>query len=109
MGFMLYAGQPEHPGWWLGVLPFVLWSLIPYALLAWTAARVRDSRRSLWVLLVASVLLTGGSGVLLYQAFVARPDAQSGLVFLFLPVWQVVVLAVPVVVAHALGRRGSVR
>ncbi len=50
----------------------------------------RSSRRSLWVLLLAAALVSSSSAALLYRAFVTHLDAQSGIVFLSLPFWQLI-------------------
>ncbi len=90
LGFMLDAGEPDKLWWWAGFLPFAGWALVPYAALALVAHRLRSSRRSLWVLLVAAAVLSGSAAALLYQAFVTNIDAQSGIVFVILPLWQLI-------------------
>lgn len=104
LGFMLHAGSPGQPSWWLGFILFGAWALAPYGVCAAAARRASDGREGL-VWLAASVLLTGASAALLYDAFLARPDAQSGLVFLFLPLWQLVGLAPFALAARSLARR----
>lgn len=104
LGFMLHAGSPGQPSWWLGFLLIGAWSLAPYGVCAAAGRRVSAGREGL-VWLAASALLTGMSAALLYDAFVARPDAQSGLVFVFLPLWQLVGLAPVAPVARSLARR----
>ena len=88
LGFMVYAGQPGRASWWLFALPFAAWTLVPYALVTAETRRHLSNRGSLSVLCAAAVLLSSASIVLLYLAFVAQPDAQSGLVLVFLPLWQ---------------------
>ena len=101
---MLHAGSPGQPSWWLGFVLFGAWALVPYGVCAAAGRRVSGGREGL-VWLGASVLLTGASAAILYDAFVARPDAQSGLVFVFLPLWQLVGLAPFALVARFLARR----
>lgn len=105
MGFMLYAGEPTHLDWWLGFLFFGLWAFIPYFVVASMARRVSMSQPSLWVLLVAALLLTAGSSIVLYMSFIAQPDPQSGVVFVFLPMSQLVALVPFLLVAFLLRRR----
>ncbi|MBW2416282.1 MAG: hypothetical protein JRG76_17430 [Deltaproteobacteria bacterium] len=98
LGFMVYAGSPGEPGWWLGFLPF--------AGVAWSV-RIRRDGPGATLLLVGAVLLTSASTFLLYQAFVAEPDAQSGIVFVFLPVWQILAMLPFVLGAQSLRSRAA--
>ncbi len=107
LGFMVDAGEPARPAWWLLFVPFAAWGLAPYAAVAVAARRARGSRAPARVLLAAAALLVAGSAALLYDAFVRHLDPQSGLVFLFLPLWQIVGLAPFLVLARALGRRAD--
>ena len=104
-GFMIYAGEPADPGWWLGFLAFFLWALLPFAIVALMAYRPSMSQRSLWVLLAASVLLTVATCALLYTALIVQTDAQSALVFVVLPIWQLIALPVFLLVAFLLRER----
>lgn len=90
MAFMIYGGSPERAGWWLLFLPFAAWALLPYGLLAVRAERAAGHRGATTIVLVGSVLATAFGVFALYMAFVAQPDPQSGLVVLFVPVWQLV-------------------
>ena len=79
--------------WWLGFLAFAVWATIPFGVVAVASHRFRAAAAALKLLLLASLLLTVSAMCLLYDAFVARPDAQSGILFVFLPVWQMIGLA----------------
>ena len=107
LGFMAYAGQPGSASWWLFFLPFAAWTLVPYALAAAETSRHPSGRGSISVLCAAAAILSGSSIGLLYLAFVAQPDAQSGLVFIFLPVWQSLGLLPFLGVSRILSRRGA--
>jgi hypothetical protein len=107
LGFMLDAGEPGASGWWLLFLGFGAWALLPYGVVALVAIRLGSSLASLRVLLAAALLLTGASSLLLYQAFVVDLDPQSGIVFVFLPVWQLVGLAPFLLLAGWLRSRGQ--
>lgn len=90
LGFMIDAGEPDRPWWWLAFSLFGGWALVPYALVA-AATRWRPANRaSRSVLCAAAALLSGLSILSLYSAFVIHLDAQSALVFIFLPLWQLV-------------------
>jgi len=105
LGFMIYAGDPSRVWWWFFFLPFAGWALLPYAVVG-AAARWRPfNGASRSVLCVAAALLSGISILGLHSAFVAYPDAQSGLVLVFLPLWQLVGLSPFVVVSRYLARR----
>ena len=105
VGFMLYAGEPGHLDWWLGFFFFGLWAFVPYFVVAYMTHRFSTSQRSLWVLLPAALLLTAGSSVVLYISFIAQPDPQSGVVFVFLPMVQLVALVPFLAVAFLLRKK----
>lgn len=104
---MLYAGEPRRPRWWLGFAPFAAWALLPFLVAGILSFRLRGSPASRRVLLAAAGLLTASTCWLLYVAFIDQPDAQSGLVFLFLPLWQLVGLLPIGLLAAALGSRSD--
>lgn len=105
IGFMLHAGEPAKPTWWLFLLPFAAWALAPYLLVAVLAFRLHAQGGAAAVLALAALLLAGSSALLLWLAFVAEPDPQSGLVFVVLPFWQLAA-AVPLgLLARWLARR----
>lgn len=106
LGFMLHAGEPERASWWPGMLPFAAWASAPFLATGYAAYRL-SSRYSLCVLLFAGTLLAVTSVVLFYRVFVSQPDAQSGLVFVFLPLWQLIGLVPFLLGAAALRDRGS--
>ncbi len=93
LGFMFLAGTPREPLWWLFFLPFAAWGLAPFALAAWTARLRPRNTLSAAAVLAGSALVAGGNAWILTQAFVVHPDPQSGLVFLFLPGYEIVALA----------------
>ncbi len=90
LGFMLYAGEPEKASWWLLFLPFAAWALLPYGCFAALTRKGLNSTAARAVVIVAAALLSGLAFAALYATFVVEPDAQGGLVFLFLPVWQLI-------------------
>jgi hypothetical protein len=104
-GFMLWAGDPDTGEWWALILPFALWGAAPFTGLGLAAWFARRSRAAIWLLLGVSLLLTVASALLLWDAFVASTDAQSGLVFVFLPIYQLVIAIPSAAVALFLGLR----
>jgi len=93
LGFMVYAGRPSSLEWVVGVAPFAIWALAPFAGGALVCRVVRSSSRALGIVAAAAGLLAGVTAVLLHRVIVVEADAQSGLVFLFLPLWQSLGLA----------------
>lgn len=104
-GFMVQAGEPENWWWWPLFLPFAAWAAVPYAAAAFASYHFRKVVPALWLLLLAGALLSLSATYLLYEAFVAHPDAQSGIVFIFLPVCQLLGLAPFVIAANFLHNR----
>ena len=66
---------------------------------------MRSSARALAIVAAAAALLACGTAALLYDVFVARPDAQSALLFVVLPLWQALALAPFGVAAYWVARR----
>jgi hypothetical protein len=107
LGFMIHAGRPRSPEWFAGSIPWALWAAAPFGAGALLCRWVRSSARALAILAIAAVLLAGGTAALLYDAFVAHPDAQSAVLFVFLPFWQSLALAPFAIAALWTTRRGS--
>jgi len=107
LGFMLYAGEPSKSTWWLFFVPFAGWAGAPYAITGLAVRRSAASRASQVVLLLTAIALTGFGCSMLYTAFVTHIDAQSGIVFVFLPVYQLMGLVPLLLIAQHLARRAS--
>lgn len=99
LGFMLYAGEPDVPLWWPVALVIAAWCVVPYGVLARTSRRMADDRLAAWTIVAVSALWTLIAVATLYTTFITYSDAQGGLVFLFLPIWQAIV-AVPFLAAY---------
>lgn len=107
LGFMLHAGEPWELWWWGFFVPFAAWTLVPYAVLAF-AVRRRDAGPAYAVTVcLGAALLAASSAAVLYSAFVAHLDPQSGLVLIFLPAWQLLGLMPILVVAQWLDGRAK--
>lgn len=93
LGFVVYAAQDAE----LRSLPFlvvvILWAVAPYVAFFMLARRAPGG--GYWpALLVVSVLAIMILGLyLLWLGFFAHPDPQSGLLFIFLPLYQLVFVA----------------
>jgi hypothetical protein len=107
IAFMIHAGEPRILSWWLLFFPFAAWTLVPYALVVQAARRQPASRSSQTVLLFAAAALLAFGSFTLYEAFVAHLDAQSGIVFVFLPLYELVGLVPLLWVARVLARRSA--
>ena len=105
LGCLAYAGDPQQPSWWVFLPLFGAWTLFPYAAVGAAARHYPASRGSLVTLAFAAALLSGFGTVVLYIAFVAQPDAQSGIVLVVLPLWQLVGLLPFLLLSRYLGRR----
>jgi len=66
---------------------FTLWTLAPYAMLLCSLYYARSSRGAAWTLLLGSLLVAGMAVVVTVETFFVM-SSTSGLILLFLPLWQ---------------------
>jgi hypothetical protein len=97
----------DLPGLLRADLAAALWPLAPYALLAVSAAlRLTGGRR---IILLATAVLTVALGIGLYVwALILTNDAQSGLILIFAPIYQMAIVLlgmVALVVSAVVHRR----
>lgn len=101
LGMMIYAAQPWGDNYayqslagYLGLLLFMGWCLSPYVALMVAAAWLGTSRRGRWLVAMAALVTTAVGLWAITDAVVIHTDAQSGLIFVVLPLyqWLVVVL-----------------
>lgn len=81
-----------------------LWALSPYAGL-WVLARRRSPPRGWMGFAFAATVLVAGSTWAYVDAMFVHTDAQSGLLFLFMPFWQWIAVASAMVLAAIVGSR----
>ncbi len=105
LGLMLHAGNPSDPSWWPGFLAFATWGLLPFLVFAEFAARLSHSRLSMFALFAGALVVTIGTASLLYESFVANTDAQNGIIFIILPLYQLAAMALFVAAAWGLSFR----
>jgi len=90
------------------LLLFFLWAVSPIVVLAGVATKF-ESRcgRAIDFILLAAVCVLASSGVAVYQVgfFGGHPDAQSGLLFVFVPLYQWLAVAVVLVLLAVIARR----
>jgi hypothetical protein len=92
--FMFQNGDPDSFTWYLIAVPFLMWIALPFAAvyLIWKEA-IDNVYTHILFLFTACIISVGGFWIV-YDAFVLHLDPQSGLVFLVLPVLQLIVVAV---------------
>ena len=98
LGFAIYAAQGAESG----TLPFlilvILWACSPYAVL-FVLARLSSASGPWPFLLPVCTLATMLFGLYFFwQGFFVQPDPQSGLLFIFLPFYQLAFVGVIFVV-----------
>jgi len=67
---------------------FAVWALLPYGPLAVMAFVRRKSVGHAVTVFVGTLLIAGFGLVGYYEGFFASLDAQGGLLFIFVPIWQ---------------------
>jgi len=91
-GFMLYAGSPSEPSWWGGMAIFGPWCLLPYLIVLFLSWRWARSPAAQVLLLLAAAIVSIPAPFILYDAFIANHSSTNALVFVFLPVYQLLVV-----------------
>lgn len=92
--FMIKAGDVGNFVWWIGFAIFFLWASIPFVTLFYLSKKQYHSPLELIPLVIAALMLVFSNSKILYMAFVTHLDPQSGLVFIFLPIYQFLFLSV---------------
>ncbi|MBX7542089.1 hypothetical protein [Qipengyuania sphaerica] len=82
LGLMMDAGEPDQLWWWPLALLFLLWAVAPIALLCITQGHV--TAKGIAALAIAAF----GLWAFVQTMYIAAPDAQGGLIFLFAPLLQ---------------------
>lgn len=96
---MFRAGSPDQFWWWLGMIPFLAWTVAPLATVVFIIRRQTEAAS-----VVVSALLMGlavVSGIYIYLESMFGEDARStsALIFLFLPLYQWAIPLLVLVVA----------
>jgi len=90
LGIMAYAGLFSSGSLTLAALGFAAWACAPYAI-AWLAARSLQGDIIASSILALGLVIIAAPGLYAYIiVFIAasKPDAQAGLVFLVIPLYQ---------------------
>lgn len=87
---MLYASEPWNAGVgrWAMILPFAVLALSPYLVIARLARKIGRDAVKARALLAVAVLVTVPAVYFYVMGFLVEPDPQSGLLFVFLPIYQ---------------------
>jgi hypothetical protein len=94
------AADFEFP---LAALGFIAWSLAPYLYLMGLNKLV-SAKAAIIATFVATLLISVFGLALLIDAMFIHPDAQSGLVFIFAPLWQLLFLLLITIPLYFLNR-----
>ena len=84
---------------------FLLWALTPYLYLIRQSLKIDLSGSVVLSTFVSSVLICAGGALLLIDAAFVNIDAQGGLVILFLPIYQWLLVGVIRVITGLWGAR----
>lgn len=95
-GLMIYASDPREAsmGQWAVILPFAVLALSPYLVLMRLARAFAADPVKSRVLLAVALLVIVPAIWFYVQGFLVEPDAQSALLFVFLPIYQFILGAV---------------
>jgi len=109
--FVFCNGRPGELAWWRSALGFFAWAAAPFVAVAVMNVFLAGTLTGRVTLLLTALAIAVGGLCVLVQAFVIHPDAQSGIVLIFLPLCQWIVVgigAVMSIAARARARRKPV-
>jgi len=86
--FMLDNGEPDTLEWWPIASLFFAWSIAPYVGVAYANEILSNNIFDRSILLFIAIIITIGGIAILIDTFIIHLDPQSGLVFIFLPIYQ---------------------
>jgi hypothetical protein len=92
--FMLSNGEPDKLWWWPLAFGFYAWAAVPFAGVAIVNRYLSKNLLTSLILFATAVTITGGGLYILVEAFITHLDPQSGIIFIFLPFLQCVVVAI---------------
>jgi hypothetical protein len=100
---MIYAGDSYFSiDWWTDMLTVFSLNLLPFGILLFFNLIKEDCHKKDIAILVSTIIVCGFGIVILIDAFFIHIDAQSGLIFLFLPIIQSIVAIIGGMVGIAL-------
>jgi len=87
LGFAAYAGEPLTADWWKGGLWILIALVVPFFLLWVMQVKMVHNDIQQWLLLVIATIYSIGGLALMYNALIANPDPQGGLIMVVIPVY----------------------
>jgi hypothetical protein len=95
----LYVAKPwrgnnayQNPGGYVILAGFMTWGIVPHIALLLLSRHVSTSHPPTLLRLVTAVVVCIGGTTLLFRTIYLHPDPQSGLAFIFLPIYQLGVI-----------------
>ncbi len=88
LGFIFREGSPATPGWWGAAIVFFVWTSTPFIAMAFAGKKLAGRPAPRLLLTLGAIGLAASAFWFLRIAFVRSPDAQSGVVFVILPLYQ---------------------
>jgi hypothetical protein len=90
LGVMIYQGQGSYLGiwWWLLFLLFGDYAIAPYIAIGVITLRIKGTNIQFRTPLLAVIIMASFGLYAYYDVFFVHLDAQSGLLFLFIPAFQ---------------------
>jgi hypothetical protein len=86
----LHSGWPENFQDWLGNIPWLGWIVLPYVAM-YFGMRTYCERLSLSLANLMGVLVLTGFAIVVYRdGLILHPDAQSALLLVVIPLYQIV-------------------
>ena len=87
LGFAAYAGEPLTAAWWKGGIVMLIVLVVPFFLFWLMQEKMVHNDIQQWLLLISAGIYSLGGLALMYNALIANPDAQGGLVMVVIPVY----------------------
>ena len=101
---MIYAGRPTSIKWFIGMFGFLLWAALPYCLIAIANKLFKNNKKINITLFITTIIISLLSIAALVDAFFIHIDPQAGLVFIFLPMPQLVIASLGILIAIILSK-----
>lgn len=97
-GAMLHMGSPREASWYALSIPFLCFAILP---IAWLCVGAKSS-----MLKGVGALALAAVGTIIYvdTAWFAASDAQAGIIFVVLPLYQLVAAAIWLALVRVLAR-----
>jgi len=101
----VYTIDKAHSDWIKSSIGFGAWAIFPYLILSLLLLISDKTRLQSIVAFVGSLILVLFGVGALFDGFFVHLDAQNGLLFIFIPIWQLIggfILALIIFAVHAI-------